>query len=160
MGKSKEDITVVDKLEIREYHEADFDRLCQIHDQARKRELEAANLSGAFKSLKIAAYEEDLFSYNIYVGQKDKKVIGFVAFSDDELAWLYVDSSFQKQGVGSKLIEFSLNKMKRPVYLEVLTGNPAKELYLHKGFKFCKHESGKMPGNEAFKVEVNLLVYR
>lgn len=160
MGKSKEDITVVDKLEIREYHEVDFDRLCQIHDQARKRELEAANLSGAFKSLKIAAYEEDLFSYNIYVGQKDKKVIGFVAFSDDELAWLYVDSSFQKQGVGSKLIEFSLNKMKRPVYLEVLTGNPAKELYLHKGFKFCKHESGKMPGNEVFKVEVNLLVYR
>ena len=50
--------------------------------------------------------------------------------------------------------------MKRPVYLEVLTGNPAKELYLHKGFKFSKHESGKMPGNEAFKVEVNLLVYR
>lgn len=113
MGKSKEDITVVDKLEIREYHEVDFDRLCQIHDQARKRELEAANLSEAFKSLKIAAYEEDLFSYNIYVGQKDKKVIGFVAFSDDELAWLYVDPSFQKQGVGSKLIEFSLNKMKR-----------------------------------------------
>ncbi|EFJ70177.1 toxin-antitoxin system, toxin component, GNAT family [Lactobacillus paragasseri JV-V03] len=160
MGKSKEDITVVDKLEIREYHEVDFDRLCQIHDQARKRELEAANLSEAFKSLKIAAYEEDLFSYNIYVGQKDKKVIGFVAFSDDELAWLYVDSSFQKQGVGSKLIEFSLNKMKRPVYLEVLMGNPAKELYLHKGFKFCKHESGKMPGNETFKVEVDLLVYR
>ncbi len=61
-----------------------------------KRELEAANLSEAFKSLKIAAYEEDLFSYNIYVGQKDKKVIGFVAFSDDELAWLYVDPSFQK----------------------------------------------------------------
>lgn len=160
MGKSKEDITVVDKLEIREYHEVDFDRLCQIHDQARKRELEAANLSEAFKSLKIAAYEEDLFSYNIYVGQKDKKVIGFVAFSDDELAWLYVDSSFQKQGVGSKLIEFSLNKMKRPVYLEVLMGNSAKELYLHKGFKFCKHESGKMPGNETFKVEVDLLVYR
>lgn len=114
MGESKEDITVVDKLEIREYHEVDFDRLCQIHDQARKKELEAANLSGAFKPLKIAAYEEDLFSYNIYVGQKDKKVIGFVAFSDDELAWLYVDPSFQKQGVGSKLIEFSLNKMKRP----------------------------------------------
>ncbi len=55
MGKSKEDITVVDELEIREYHEADFDTLCQIHDQARKQELEAANLSEAFKPLKIAA---------------------------------------------------------------------------------------------------------
>lgn len=50
--------------------------------------------------------------------------------------------------------------MKRPAYLEVLTGNPAKNLYVHKGFKFLKHESGKMPGNEAFHVEVDLLVYK
>ena len=140
MGKSKEDITVVDKLESREYHEVDFDRLCQIHDQARKRELEAANLSEAFKSLKIAAYEEDLFSYNIYVGQKDKKVIGFVAFSDDELAWLYVDPSFQKQGVGSKLIEFSLNKMKRPKKeLKIfIRHNELQELLTFVAFLYCR----------------------
>lgn len=140
MGKSKEDITVEDKLEIREYHEVDFDRLCQIHDQARKRELEAANLSEAFKSLKIAAYEEDLFSYNIYVGQKDKKVIGFVAFSDDELAWLYVDPSFQKQGVGSKLIEFSLNKMKRPKKeLKIfIRHNELQELLTFVAFLYCR----------------------
>lgn len=140
MGKSKEDITVVDKLEIREYHEVDFDRLCQIHDQARKRELEAANLSEAFKSLKIAAYEEDLFSHNIYVGQKDKKVIGFVAFSDDELAWLYVDPSFQKQGVGSKLIEFSLNKMKRQKKeLKIfIRHNELQELLTFVAFLYCR----------------------
>lgn len=140
MGKSKEDITVVDKLEIREYHEVDFDRLCQVHDQARKRELEAANLSEAFKSLKIAAYEEDLFSYNIYVGQKDKKVIGFVAFSDDELAWLYVDPSFQKQGVGSKLIEFSLNKMKRQKKeLKIfIRHNELQELLTFVAFLYCR----------------------
>ncbi|MDX5068299.1 GNAT family N-acetyltransferase [Lactobacillus paragasseri] len=130
----------MDKLEIREYHEVDFDRLCQIHDQARKRELEAANLSEAFKSLKIAAYEEDLFSYNIYVGQKDKKVIGFVAFSDDELAWLYVDPSFQKQGVGSKLIEFSLNKMKRQKKeLKIfIRHNELQELLTFVAFLYCR----------------------
>lgn len=110
--------------------------------------------------MKIATIEEDLFSYNIYVAETKEKVVGFVAFSDDELAWLYVDPSFQKQGIGSKLIEFSLTKMKRPAYLEVLTGNPAKNLYVHKGFEFLKHESGKMPGNEAFHVEVDLLVYK
>ena len=110
--------------------------------------------------MKIAAIEEDLFSYNIYVAAIDEKIVAFVAFSDDELAWLYVDPSFQKQGIGSKLIEFSLTKMKRPTYLEVLTGNPAKSLYLHKGFKFLKHESGKMPGNETFNVEVDLLIYK
>ncbi|EFQ46448.1 GNAT family N-acetyltransferase [Lactobacillus gasseri] len=140
---------------MRKFQETDFDDLCVIHDQARKQELKAA-----FKPLKIAAIEEDLFSYNIYVAAIDEKIVAFVAFSDDELAWLYVDPSFQKQGIGSKLIEFSLTKMKRPTYLEVLTGNPAKSLYLHKGFKFLQHESGKMPGNETFHVEVDLLIYK
>lgn len=148
------------KIKIREYQKGDFNDLCVIHDQARKQELAAANLKAAFKPLKIATIEEDLFSYNIYVAETKEKVVGFVAFSDDELAWLYVDPSFQKQGIGSKLIEFSLTKMKRPAYLEVLTGNPAKNLYVHKGFEFLKHESGKMPGNEAFHVEVDLLVYK
>ncbi|TVU92961.1 GNAT family N-acetyltransferase [Lactobacillus gasseri] len=145
---------------MRKFQETDFDDLCVIHDQARKQELKAANLEAAFKPLKIAAIEEDLFSYNIYVAAIDEKIVAFVAFSDDELVWLYVDPSFQKQGIGSKLIEFSLTKMKRPAYLEVLTGNPAKSLYLHKGFKFLQHESGKMPGNETFHVEVDLLIYK
>ncbi|WP_035435035.1 GNAT family N-acetyltransferase [Lactobacillus gasseri] len=145
---------------MRKFQETDFDDFCVIHDQARKQELKAANLEAAFKPLKIAAIEEDLFSYNIYVAAIDEKIVAFVAFSDDELAWLYVDPSFQKQGIGSKLIEFSLTKMKRPAYLEVLTGNPAKSLYLHKGFKFLQHESGKMPGNETFHVEVDLLIYK
>jgi GNAT superfamily N-acetyltransferase len=150
----------MNKIQIRKFQETDFDDLCVIHDQARKQELKAANLEAAFKPLKIAAIEEDLFSYNIYVAAIDEKIVAFVAFSDDELAWLYVDPSFQKQGIGSKLIEFSLTKMKRPTYLEVLTGNPAKSLYLHKGFKFLQHESGKMPGNETFHVEVDLLIYK
>ena len=81
--------------------------------------------------------------------------LGKNKYLDDAIRWLdiyfarkdpnflpklhLIGTTFQKQGVGSKLIEFSLSKMKRPVYLEVLTGNPANELYLHKGFKFCKH---------------------
>lgn len=150
----------MNKIQIRKFQETDFDDLCVIHDQARKQELKAANLEAAFKPLKIAAIEEDLFLYNIYVAAIDEKIVAFVAFSDDELAWLYVDPSFQKQGIGSKLIEFSLTKMKRPAYLEVLTGNPAKSLYLHKGFKFLQHESGKMPGNETFHVKVDLLIYK
>lgn len=71
--------------------------MCVIHDQARKQELKAANLEAAFKPLEIAAMGEDLFSYNIYVATIDEKIVAFVAFSDDELAWLYVDPSFQKQ---------------------------------------------------------------
>lgn len=122
----------MNKIKIRKYQETDFDEICLIHDQARKQELMAANLIDAFKPLKVAAFEEDLFSYNIYVAIMAEKVVGFVVFTDDELAWLYVSPNFQNQGIGSKLIEFSLNKMKRPAYLEVLAGNPAKRLYLKK----------------------------
>lgn len=57
----------MNKIKIREYQKSDFNDLCVIHDQARKQELAAANLNAAFKPLKIAAIEEDLFSYNIYV---------------------------------------------------------------------------------------------
>ena len=150
----------MNKVEIGKYQRKDFEQLCIIHDQARKQELKAANLLSAFKPLKVAAFEEDLFSYNIYVATIAEKIVGFVAFSDDELAWLYVDPNFQKQGIGSKLIEFSLTNMKRPTYLEVLAGNPAKNLYLKKGFMLLKHETGKMPGNEMFRVEVDRLIYK
>lgn len=150
----------MNRIKIRGYQETDFDEMCLIHDQARRQELMAANLIDAFKPLKVAAFEEDLFSYNIYVALMAEKVVGFVAFTDDELAWLYVSPNCQNQGIGSKLIEFSLNKMKRPAYLEVLAGNPAKRLYLKKGFELLKHETGKMPGNEKFIVEVDVLEYK
>ncbi|MDT9605108.1 GNAT family N-acetyltransferase [Lactobacillus johnsonii] len=150
----------MNRIKIRGYQETDFDEMCLIHDQARRQELMAANLIDAFKPLKVAAFEEDLFSYNIYVAIIAEKVVGFVAFTDDELAWLYVSPNCQNQGIGSKLIEFSLNKMKRPAYLEVLAGNPAKRLYLKKGFELLKHETGKMPGNEKFIVEVDVLEYK
>lgn len=150
----------MNRIKIRRYQETDFDEMCLIHDQARRQELMAANLINAFKPLKVAAFEEDLFSYNIYMAIIAEKVVGFVAFTDDELAWLYVSPNCQNQGIGSKLIEFSLNKMKRPAYLEVLAGNPAKRLYLKKGFELLKHETGKMPGNEKFIVEVDVLEYK
>ncbi len=150
----------MNRIKIRRYQETDFDEMCLIHDQARRQELMAANLIDAFKPLKVAAFEEDLFSYNIYMAIIAEKVVGFVAFTDDELAWLYVSPNCQNQGIGSKLIEFSLNKMKRPAYLEVLAGNPAKRLYLKKGFELLKHETGKMPGNEKFIVEVDVLEYK
>ena len=85
--------------------------------------------------------------------------MGFVAFNDEELGWLYVKPKYQHQGIGSQLIDFAIKNAGRPFYLEVLEGNPAQKLYLAKGFKTIQHESGKMPGNESFHVEVDLMKY-
>ena len=42
------------QLNIRKYEEKDFERLCQVHDPARKSELEYAGLPAAFLPLSIA----------------------------------------------------------------------------------------------------------
>lgn len=147
-------------ISIRKYQEKDFPYLCIIHDRARKQELKSANLEAAFIPLKIAAKKEGLFrDYQVYVATNEDKVIGFVAFNKGELGWLYVDPAFQHQGVGGKLIDFVLTSPYKPIYLEVLKGNPAKNLYLKKGFKVIGQEKGKMPGNEKFQVEVDLMKY-
>jgi hypothetical protein len=77
------------QLNIRKYEEKDFERLCQVHDPARKSELEYAGLSAAFLPLSIAAEGEGLFEYQVYVAEDKGLVVGFIAFSDTELAWLY-----------------------------------------------------------------------
>lgn len=51
------------QLSIRKYEEKDFERLCQVHDPARKSELEYAGLPAAFLPLSIAAEREGLFEY-------------------------------------------------------------------------------------------------
>lgn len=147
-------------ISIRKYQENDFLRLCEIHDQARKQELKSANLEEAFIPLKTASKKEGLFrDYQVYVAIKEDNVVGFVAFNKEELGWLYVDPAFQHQGIGSKLIDFIVSSPYKPIYLEVLKGNPAKNLYLKKGFKVIRHEKGQMPGNEKFQVEVDLMKY-
>lgn len=146
-------------IQIRPYEKNDFPALCKVHDPARRQELHSAQLDAAFIPLAKAAFREDLFGYQIYVAQIKEKVVGFVAFTKHELAWLYVASAYQKRGIGGQLIDLALQKTARPLYLEVLKGNPAIHLYKHKGFRRQKEESGKMPGNEKFSVTVTLMVY-
>ncbi len=103
-------------MQIRKYQESDFSTLCEIHDPARKQELAAANLTAAFIPFKIASQKEGLFDdYQVYVAQKDKTTVGFVAFNDEELGWLYVKPEYQHQGIGSQLIDFAIKKCRKTV---------------------------------------------
>lgn len=145
-------------LNIRGYEEKDFERLCQIHDPARRNELRLAGLSEAFVPLSIAAGREGLFEYRVYVAEHNGLVVGFVAVSDTELAWLYVDHAFARQGVGSELVDFALKEMNNGAEIEVLAGNePALALYAKFGFAVVRTETGVMLGNESFPVTVHVL---
>ncbi len=148
----------MDTMNIRRYRDEDFKRLCSIHDAARQNELRLAGLEAAFVPLEAAAYREGLFDYKIYVAELDGVAAGFCAFSDDELAWLYVDPAFSRRGVGRALARFALSSLARPAYIEVLCGNePALSLYRSLGFADERISEGRMPGNESFTVRVHCM---
>lgn len=145
-------------MHIRPYATEDWERVCQIHDAARRVELAAAGLAAAFLSLEQTAANEGFHDYTLRVAETGGNVVGFVAFSDDELAWLYVDPDAHGRGVGTALIRAALLEMRSPVGAEVLDGNTAAiALYRKAGFRIVGNEQGAMPGNEGFSVSVTLL---
>ena len=136
------------------YEPAHWAGIEKAHDAARRQELAYAGLDGAFLPLSIAAQREDLFAYSLFVAKQDEDVAGFVAFTEEELAWLYVHPDCQRQGIGRALAEFALSKMAPgEKSVEVLEGNePARRLYRSLGFSREILLHGRMPGNEEYEV--------
>ncbi len=128
----------------------------KVHDPARKQELAMAGLDAAFLPLTVAAEREDLFDYQLYVAVEENTAVGFTAFTEDELAWLYVRPDRQRRGIGRALAEYAISRMEEgEKSVEVLCGNePARNLYRSLGFTKENIVHGVMPGNEAFPVTV------
>ena len=121
-------------------------------------ELRSVGLAEAFLPLTIAAEKEGLFDYTVLVAQDGDQVLGFVAYSDEELAWLYVDPAQARQGIGRRLALAAMADRPEGLAVEVLQGNePALGLYRHLGFIETELVSGRMPGNEDFRVTVHCL---
>lgn len=149
-------------LAIRPYRPEDFPGLERVHDRARRVELRYAGLEEAFLPLRIAAEREDLFAYpGLFVAELGGEIAGFAACTQEELAWLYVDPAHFRKGVGRALAEHALQRFPGIRRVEVLSGNaPAKALYARLGFVTAATERGRMPGNEAFSVQVDCMERR
>ena len=140
---------------IRPYEERDWPAIEAIHDGARMQELTLAQLAEAFIPLKQAAVSEGLFDYAVAVAERDGRVAGFVAYTPEELGWLYVAPGCMRQGIGAALVRHALDRRDGPMTLEVLVGNePARRLYEGCGFRLTDTVTGLMPGNEQFRVTV------
>lgn len=149
-------------LAIRPYRPEDFPGLERVHDRARRVELRYAGLEDAFLPLRIAAEREDLFAYpGLFVAELGGEIAGFAACTQEELAWLYVDPAHFRKGVGRALAEHALQCFPGIRRVEVLSGNaPAQALYARLGFVTAATERGRMPGNEAFSVQVDCMERR
>lgn len=144
---------------IRPYRQEDFPGIERVHDRARRVELRYAGLEDAFLPLCIAAEREDLFAYpGLFVAELSGEIVGFAACTQDELAWLYVDPAHFRKGIGRALAGHVLQCFPGIRHVEVLSGNaPAQALYARLGFSIASTECGRMPGNEAFSVQVNCM---
>lgn len=149
-------------LAIRPYRPEDFPGIERVHDRARRVELRYAGLEDAFLPLRIAAEREDLFAYpGLFVAELGGEIAGFAACTQEELAWLYVDPAHARKGVGRALAEHALQRFPGIRRVEVLSGNaPAQALYARLGFVTAATERGRMPGNEAFSVQVDCMERR
>lgn len=143
-------------IKIRPYISLDYNYICDIHDAARKAELSLASLDTAFLPFSVASERENFFEYpHIDVAAADNIVAAFSAYTDDELAWLYVSPNMMRKGIGRKLVARALDIEPGIKHIEVLYGNePARKLYESMGFYVQKIEEGVMPGNETYHVKV------
>lgn len=142
-------------ITIRPYTPSDYDSISKIHDAARRIELDLASLDAAFLPFDLAAERESFFDYpHIDVAVADGAVVGFCAYTDEELAWLYVSPDMMRRGIGRKLVENALAAEPGIKYIEALYGNePARKLYESFGFSVKEIRAGVMTGNEAFHVK-------
>ena len=149
-------------ISIRPYEASDYHELCRIHDAARKIELSLASLDDAFLPFSVASEREDFFEYpHIDVAIMDGKIVAFSAYTEEELAWLYVSTDKKRRKIGTAMVERALEKAPDINTIEVLVGNePAKKLYESFGFSVRNIAGGVMPGNESFPVRVYCMARR
>lgn len=145
-------------IELRTYKPDDWDAIATIHDRARLDELRASVGVEAFLSLADTAENEGLFEGEVWVACQNKKVVGFVAFANDEVTWLYVSPQTYRQGIGRKLLRQAIALCGDIVNTSVLSGNDAAlQLYLSEGFEIVETKTGKLNGNEGFPATGHIL---
>ena len=106
-------------ITIRPYTPADYTSISRIHDAARKIELSLARLDDAFLPFFVAAEREDFFDYpHIDVAELNDQVVGFCAYTEEELAWLYVSPDLHRQKIGSALVRAALRRAGRAYALQ------------------------------------------
>ena len=143
------------KLVCRKFKAGDVVQIADIHDASRRLELSASRLEEAFLPFTVAAERENFYNYTVLVAERASTIKGFIAYSNDEIAWLYVDPTKHSTGVGANLVAEALKSMASLVTVEVLVGNTsARGFYERLGFVLSDTDHGVMPGNEEFEVSV------
>lgn len=153
-----------DTLELRDYRPDDWDAVARVHDAARLQELAPTVGVAAFLSLAETAGPEGLFDDRVWVAVEGGEVVGFVAYAEQEVTWLYVHPDAQRRGTGRALLRHALAhadaQRAERIEITVLDGGPARALYESEGFVLVLTRRGALVGNEAFAATGHVLERR
>ena len=131
----------------RQYEDADWQAICQIHDRARPDELAGSCDPRAFVPIEQDPEIEKLITCRKFVAGVDGRVIGFVGVDGQYLAWLYVDPEYYSKGIGRELLRLGLGAIGKGAWTIVLEGNVrAKALYESEGFTEVKRFAAENAG--------------
>jgi len=134
-------------LTLREYREDDFDAVCAIHDGARLDELDGSVDLRAFAPMAKEAKDEEFFESRTLVACDGPRVVGFIAWRQAYITWLYIDRAYYRRGVASRLLTEALKQIGPEAWLNTLAGNnSAVALYRKFGFDIVKQFSSDAGG--------------
>jgi len=120
----------------RDYQDADWKAICQIHDRARPDELHGSCDPRAFVPIEQDKEVEGLKTSRKFVACVYEQVVGFVGVDGKYLAWLYVHPDHYGKGIGRELLKMGVREIGDGAWTIVLDGNrKAISLYESEGFQ-------------------------
>jgi len=133
-----------DDVSIRVYEASDKQRFLEIYDAVMPQSHHFLDKETLLRQrIRVEESLEEPTS-EIFVLEKGEKVVGFATFvTETAMAEFFIDSQFQKQGLGGKLMNY-IQKNKPKICLVVYKRNRnAVKFYRHKGFQIQSQEREK-----------------
>ncbi len=133
-------------LSIRPFQPADWESICEIHDQARLDELKGSCDPRGFIPIREDPEVEHLKSCQKIVAVDGNRVAGFIGVDQEYVGWLYIHPDYYRQGLGRRLLRAGLELTPDKAWTIALENNlPALTLYHSEGF----HETNRYESDNA-----------
>jgi GNAT superfamily N-acetyltransferase len=144
-------------LTIRDYATGDWPDVCRVHDRSRPDELRGSFDERAFIPLAEDPEGKYIDACEVFVAEVEGELVGFAGIDTPYLAWLYVQPSHYRQGIGHALLKHSLERLGDDAWAITCGNNTgALDLYLKAGFVVEKRFSGENGGYEGPLVRIAL----
>jgi len=137
-------------VEIRVANNLDYPALRRIHLESRRKSFHWIDPG----EMSLKDFDKHTVGEFIILAEENFKILGFASLhlSDNFIHNLFVHPDFSGKGIGSQLINASINKMNKPIELKCVSENKkAMEFYENNGWKKVVEEGNP---NEKYWVMV------